>query len=718
MKLIGKPETFNANNPRIATFHRIALGLETDTKIYLSQLPRQDLDKEDNDTAQPHSEILLTTFDPEQWADLWCVSVELEEGEGVVAEVLDLLQSVNIGIIETLTTESRRSHEIIAIFDASAYKDQTDKSKADRVEDEGCSLSGLEGRLRAELQNKRAILKQPTISRLNRLYGAYRRFSLTKIPPVTAYIKQGRIEFDAEEFKQLLFPKALPTVPFNLPQRVIMYSDTEEKYLSMYFPKAQDVLLNISITHWERSGAILAFSKKLREMKVNILSSYSRLQRTGDRAQWKATLEVSSVNKCSEIMESLANVAQFFRHFDEFEVSYLSQRNAERKKTFPVQPYKYTSGLDNEDMFIGRQECIQNILNAGRENFLISGYSKTGKTCLLDKLEFVLEREESSILPVKTRASKSSFWADILEDAYTCFCKRTKNEELNQRFSERLRNTELQGEKDIVAHFNALIGEISKAGFSRMIVLLDEAQDVLSLPRDDELHRVWVRIIEQVREISWVVTSNDHWRGKLDPSTPLIAKLRLELLEPLNDQAASDLVSKPFDKVGVKVDSRAIQKIKRLTNFQACYIQALCISIYEELSQAPDQIDVVTVGMVNRALGKTLGRLQDHFSQVIGNLRELFEPTAFNRLLREDTLITIAEVRKKDFDPNRIQFSVIPGVVDPKVAKATDTNAIYRGTDMNDSYQRGFGWKIRLNEMLRLWLKDKIRDEALNYDDN
>lgn len=703
MKLIGKPETFDVNKPRIAAFHRIALGLESDTRVYLSQLPTTD--KENSEVIHPHSEILLTTFDPKQWGDLWCVSVELEEGEGVVAEVLDLLQSVNIGIIETLTTESRRSHEILAIFDASEYRADIDRTKADRINDPNCTLTGLEGTLRAELQKKRGVLKQPTITRLNRLFAAYRRISETKIPPVTADIRHGRIAFDAEEFKQLLFPKSVPTIPLSLPQRVLMYSDTEEKYLSMYFPREQDVLLNISIAHWEKSGAILAFSSKLREMKVNILSSYSRLQRTGDRAQWKATLEVASGNRCSEIMASLASTTKYFRHFDEFEVSYLSQKNIERKKSFPAQPYKYTSGLDTEEMFIGREESIQNILNAGRENFLISGYSKTGKTCLLDKLEFVIDREHPSIIAVKTRASRARFWADILTDAYACLFKRTKNLELNQKFSERLRSISFQSEKEIVEHFSALMKEISDAGFGRMIVLLDEAQDVLSLARDDELHRVWVRILEQVRDISWVVTSNDHWRGKLDPSTPLIAKLRLEPLEPLSNEAASNLITKPFEKVGIKVDSRAIQKIKRLTNFQGCYIQALCISIYEELSHAPDQIDVVTIGMVNRALGKTLDRLQDHFSQVVGNLKELFEPQAYYRLLREDTLITLGEVRRADFDPNRIQFSVIPGIVQKR--GTPDTTGTW-------AHNQSFGWTITLNEMLRLWLSGKIKDDGLS----
>jgi hypothetical protein len=707
MKLIGKPEKFDASRPRIDRFHRIALGLETGTRVHLSQLPSLN-HTEIRPGELQHSEILLTTFHPEQWGDLWRVSMELEEGEGLVAEVLELLREINIGIIETLTTENRRSHEILAVFDASMYSDSIDKTTEERAADPNATMAGLQRKLLEGLPGGRKYHKEPSINRLNRLHEAYLRLKTTNVRPVIADIIHGRIKYDMEEFRQLLFPDSLPVYHSNFPQRVMMFSDTEEKYLSMYFPKKEDILLNISISHREQSGAILDFTSKLREVRANILSSYSRLQHTGDIAQWKTTLEMSNVESCSKVIETTAK-CRYFREFDEFEVSYLPQLDRKQDR-LPPNPYKYTSGLKKESMFVGREDLIRKIANRVQDNFLISGYSKTGKTSLLERLESEFNQTEETLV-LKVRAIESSFWLDILKVAYRNLPNRTKDEVLRPQFSSVLNHIEAGNLNGVIEHFEALWEHTKQAGLKRIAILVDEAQDILSLPSDNQLHIEWVRILDLIKDICWVVVSRDHWRGEAAGPTPVKAKLQIETLEPLSEEAANQLIILPFEEVNIKVDNKAVRRIKHLTNLQGIYIQALCLSIYDDLNQSPDKIDVVTTGMVDKALRETFKHLQEHFSQLAKDLKDLFEPTSLERLIRDNIPVTMAEVLKKDIinkdAQNYLDLSVVPGVV--------ITESDYMMADGDRMRLSGFGRTIKLNEMFRLWRRQKVRSTAIEY---
>src|SRR5262249_16126912 len=97
MKLIGRPQPFNPNAIYIHPYQRVALGLESQTRVYLTALPPSK--KEVGQVG----EIMLTTIHPDQWSHLHRLSIQLIEKEGIVAAVLGHLKdTANILVLETL----------------------------------------------------------------------------------------------------------------------------------------------------------------------------------------------------------------------------------------------------------------------------------------------------------------------------------------------------------------------------------------------------------------------------------------------------------------------------------------------------------------------------------------------------------------------------------------------------------------------------------------
>src|SRR5207249_4879912 len=83
MRLIGQFTEIKWSHDKVVIpivfYHRVALGLESQTTVHISPVrPKQE--------GAPPNELILTTFDPSWWKKMYRLSLRMEEREGAVAD--------------------------------------------------------------------------------------------------------------------------------------------------------------------------------------------------------------------------------------------------------------------------------------------------------------------------------------------------------------------------------------------------------------------------------------------------------------------------------------------------------------------------------------------------------------------------------------------------------------------------------------------------------
>ncbi len=429
MKLIGQPKPFTPSHVFIEEFHRVALGLETGTRLYLTAVPRE------GDPAPPdrYNEILLTTFHPDTWMWLWRIEFSCKEEPGIMAESLGLLKVMcediergycdsedegrhaNIHLLETLTTENGKYHEASLVVDMRPFSKWIGKMKDKVARSRSSTRSWNLGEIAARSLRKRFEQYTEDLSvrwcraqpmhRLQKAANARTEAIENNMPAdyFEGRIERGFLKYDEKELISLLGSQK-PKEP-HPPSRIAMYSDTEEKYIALSFPRHKSVLLQGRIDHFDRPGALKDFADSFNSNGANITTSYSRIERggshteqRGSRAQWVLTAELNQDHGPGDpefkgAKELLAAIRDRPKYIDtqRFHLNYEPQElDAKQRIAFKTCPFHFTDGLIRGGMFKGREHILEPITGATvlasatlDQNFLISGYYKTGKSCLL-----------------------------------------------------------------------------------------------------------------------------------------------------------------------------------------------------------------------------------------------------------------------------------------------------------------------------------------------
>lgn len=653
MKLIGSLNSFDPKNIKIEDFNRVALGLETRTRVYLAALPGPE------DETDGYNELLLTTLEPNKWGWLWQLSLVLKDEPGSVAAVARYLneQKINISILETLTIESSRFHALLAVIDLSENETASETCLQEVIQgnEPNPLLDDLKQACAAVIDDSQ---KPATLTRMSRLWNAHqdreqRGFNLH----VEGTMEHGLISLDDDALFDNLFRKDVARQEqSSIPGRVLMFSDTEEKFLCMYFPKDEDCILRASILHHDRHGAIDSFTKAL--SSSNIINSYSRLQRFGTSAQWKVTLDVPSDQSCRALLGGVEDLKSYFIAFDDIELSRPIAPLDTSRRVIRHQ-YSHTETSLSEGMFKGRTNYVSAILdgstNTLAEHFLISGFYNTGKTCLLRHLHRCLGAGASETLPVYFHvenprrvagddqgvAQRREFWRLLISRIAREHCLRTGRASLADQVESFL----LQG---------SWYADLESLGFqnnykvyeeSPQRAFLDLKEEVLGRWKNitvlvdnlDEgnvdLHHDWVALMERLDYVTWVMSSSSTWEGRHTDPGGLFRRMRHFRLGPLEGDEAFALLSEPFDREhGVRVLANAAKLILSITNRQPSYVQAVCKALEDLLKASARNVDVITPGMVREVVETVVNELSTPFATMFTELRRVLDPGVWSTL--------------------------------------------------------------------------------------
>lgn len=681
MKLIGSVRTFDAHGERpgfrVSYYHRVALGLESDTTVYAVAVPRPE------GAPRGYNELLMTTIHPRSWGALWRLSLVLRERTKLVKDFTDRIvhlsetPQVNISILETITTEAHNVHAVLAVLDLTGVPGADDDNAPQEISDEGDHplanwVRGLIESMQGD-ETEFELHKPNTFTRLNRLYSLYKRIGGAPFT-LQGEVQEKKIRFAKSALTSFLRDHICPSGSGQdkvLPTRYLAFSDTEEKHLTLFFPNEEDVLMRASVMHRDQPGAIHAFASEFGE--ANIINSYSRLQRTTEAAQWKFTLDVTGCQSCASIVNDVSESSDAFIMFDELELSYTA--SAKKRESDKAIDPGYS--LKNRGPFVGRGSKVDTIIRhctrANYEDVLINGYFGTGKTSLLRKVGEEMQSEGSLlVVHVPLRAELRSdferfFWEAcvcILVEAYGAFASGERadpetdglRQELKALFRADGEHREWVEAVPVLKSlgFDHLIGpgesypevlerivrQCQRRG-RRVVLLVDDVHGFAakgdgpgSSSEHGDFMSAWKEVSQQADGLSAVMTSATHCLGTRLTERPALARPALIDLTPLERGEAEELVSDPFQDKEVFVAPSAVDRILHVTCRQPFYIQALCENLTILLNATPENVDIITRGMVDDVLDKTASDLGRHFSHMYEELVNFGHEDRLKQLLR------------------------------------------------------------------------------------
>jgi Cdc6-like AAA superfamily ATPase len=275
-------------------------------------------------------------------------------------------------------------------------------------------------------------------------------------------------------------------------------------------------------------------------------------------------------------------------------------------------PYVYGDPVKEETAFFGRQKTLDHIIQAvtkpTKQDILIIGERRTGKTSLLYQLQ---KRLEQTFIPVYIVLNTIEPATESILDA------------ILRKITQSLIKYDIL-EKEWIEHhypyrdFVDNIQEVilaAKANLAdvKIILLLDEADYLLKVkskfsimrelalfsdkkPRVDERLQNILRAALQSKvgaDLRAVVAGTTNLSTYVSQrSSPFFNHFRFEPLKPLTMQETRDLIVKPAAALEYTYTKEAVERIINLGGGQPYYCQALCYESFESASQA--KRDVIT----------------------------------------------------------------------------------------------------------------------------
>jgi len=315
MKFIDCIETFEIENGQLETFlrmyHRAAMGLRTDTKVYV--FPRRtplvlangEPVLQDNDVR----EVIISPFKPRNWGNIWKLEIGTVDRPGVIRDITKILaeRAVNIHIQESLITSHDQEFQVSLIADFADFIESFKELK--EKESAGHSSPTWKSEIEHILLNFKPAINILAFKPLRFLLNNSRGKPgdninlITKVQKhhyysdayTSIWVKDKKIVFSEGVLSDLgLFDVG----PKNGSVQGTIFSDTEEKFIIVrFFHKAQE-LVHLEIAHENQPGAISEFASLIApggddKDEHNIINCYNRIEDDRTTAHWNVLVDVT-----------------------------------------------------------------------------------------------------------------------------------------------------------------------------------------------------------------------------------------------------------------------------------------------------------------------------------------------------------------------------------------------------------------------------------------
>jgi uncharacterized protein YjbI with pentapeptide repeats len=264
-------------------------------------------------------------------------------------------------------------------------------------------------------------------------------------------------------------------------------------------------------------------------------------------------------------------------------------------------PYVYGNPIGDESNFVGRKreldQVIQAVSKPAKQDILIAGERRAGKTSLLNQLR---NRIDDPFIPVYVVLNTS---AEATTESILGLIFRKIMEELmnHNLLSQDMYQTINFPELEFADNVKILIKEAkSRSENMRIVLMLDEADSLLEVKNAqqdgiDERPQNILRAALQSREIgndlrAVLAATTELATYMSKRSSPLFNHFRKVSLKPLSNEETKELIREPAKMLNYTYSDHAVQKIINLSGCQPYYCQALCYEAFNQVIQVNRKI--------------------------------------------------------------------------------------------------------------------------------
>ena len=281
-------------------YHRAAVGIFNGTRLFAVPL-------------RSTNELVLTPIDPKTWGDLWTLEATVKDEPGAAKSLVETFvkNDINVLVHEGVSESSEKDsivHRVFEILDLARYTSDADLSSGER---------GSVGKVTSKPNHLVSNLIAHSADKLQQTHELDDwefRFKRMEFFFRNKDIRVNAVPLSLNVDKQVQVPVGLlKKLEFagdaSTPLSLHIISDTEQKYLKLRVLNPKRYFLLLAIEHAEQVGAIDAFMGVFRARKVNMVDSYSRLQRIDETAWFYTLAELPGKMTAGRVARLLAELA-------------------------------------------------------------------------------------------------------------------------------------------------------------------------------------------------------------------------------------------------------------------------------------------------------------------------------------------------------------------------------------------------------------------------
>jgi hypothetical protein len=343
-------------------------------------------------------------------------------------------------------------------------------------------------------------------------------------------------------------------------------------------------------------------------------------------------------------------------------------------------PYIYGEPIRGDRMFFGRvaerSEILRGVTKANKQNYLITGPRRAGKTSLLYQLKARLEFPFVALMVTPESFGHQHYEVfrglllrlrdQVLEDV---------GEEL-PRIDWYIASTNVETPIDMFNYYferdlKGVLASLSAISSQvRVVLLVDEATFLLggSSNKGEEAHdsrQEFLRHLLQTFDgVACVLAGTPQILRMTSVTSPLYNIFSGIKLRGLSRQETEQLIREPARSVGVDFEDEAVDKIIEFGGCSPYYTQALCAMSLESANE--DGRQSILLPDVRRATGTVLDKLSYGF-QSLWEALEIEEQEILARVAKGPVVVdrTNQEIMSRLVDMNLVQ-TVVRDVNTPK----------------------------------------------------
>ncbi|GEM_PF-2419593 len=355
-------------------------------------------------------------------------------------------------------------------------------------------------------------------------------------------------------------------------------------------------------------------------------------------------------------------------------------------------PYVFGEPIRDEHLFFGRaaelSEIHRGVTKRNKQNFLVTGPRRAGKTSLLLQLKARLQFPFVSLVltPQKMGHEHHQMFRAILlqlrEEVQDNLGEAPPPLSWDVKTASRETPIDLfnfQFERDLKKHLDWLA---TMSDETRVILLLDEATFLLaSLAPEKTVHdsrQEFLRHLLQTHErVACVLAGTPQILQMTGVTSPLYNIFFGIKLKGLSLEETARLIREPARQVGVRFEDDAVARIIEYGGCSPYYTQALCFLALEHMYKAsqgpagPDEILTVTIPHIDAATHRIL----DTVDYGLRSLWEALEPDERDTLKRMSVEPIVVSQHNRDVIARLVDMNLVSEVVRDQGTPAQKTFA-------------------------------------------